>query len=616
MGVFAFLSGKVISRNDDEEKFGGVNVLLKKRSWLLFLGFLLTLGMLVACSGGQEETATEGEKEEGTTEEETTEAGEKVVVGAMDTAPTGQFNPIFYTEAYESNILSFTHESLIARDENLEFQPELAESWEINEDHTSVTFKLREDVTWHDGEPFTAHDVVFTYKAIADPQYVEAGGVRSSYVTRLVGLEEYQNGETDEFPGVVALDDHTVQFNYVEPNVLALADASFPIIPEHVFADVPVIDMPEHEASLLPNKVIGTGPFKFTDMVEGEQYILTKNENYWKGEPKLDSVIWRVVNADVIIGMLESGELDFVADPSGIAPEDYDLVAAMDHIEIIEEADFGYQILGFIHNYRTEEDIEAGVINPDNFVPNPRLEDKRVRQAIAYAVDRESLIDALLYGHGEVVNSPIAKQWWVYDGETPEQYEHDLDKAKSLLEEAGYVDVDGDGFVETPEGEPYELTMAYPLGNPLRERSAPLIQDMIQKAGIKVNLLQPMEFAAYTEALEETTDWDLYLLGWSLGTTDPDPSGLWTAADAYNFGRWYNPEADQLVKEAITPPQAFERDFRKEKYQEWQVMFQEELPALLLYARNSIWAYNKRMTGIDHMPWSFLSDVHEWDVTE
>lgn len=588
--------------------------MVKKRSWLLLLTFLLTLGLLAAC-GGQEQTGGETEQEE-PQEEETTQPDKKVVVGAMDTAPNGQFNPIFYTDAYEANIIGLVFESLIARDENLEFQPELAESWEINEDHTSVTFKLREGITWHDGEPFTADDVVFTYKALSDPEYIAAGGVRTNYVARLVGFQEYQNGETDEFPGVVALDDYTVQFNYAEPNVLALADAAFPIIPEHIFGDVPVSEIPEHEASLKPGKVIGTGPFKFVDMIEGEQYILEKNENYWKGEPKLDSFVWRVVNANVILGMLETGELDFVGDPTGISPDDYELVSAMDHVEIIEEADFGYQILGFVHAFRTEEDINNGVINPDNFVPNEKLQDKRVRQAIAYAIDREGLIDALLKGHGEVVNSPIAKQWWVYDDQNPTQYKQDVEKAKSLLEEAGYVDVDGDGFVETPDGEPYELTMAYPLGNPIREQSAPIIQDMIQKVGIKVNLLQPMEFGAYSEQLEVNTDWDLYLLGWSLGTTDPDPSPLWSADAAYNYGRWNNPEADELAKKAITPPDAFDRDFRKEVYSDWQVMFQDDLPALLLYARNSIWAYNKRITGVDHLPWSLLNDVHEWDVTE
>lgn len=591
--------------------------MLKKKSWLLFLSFLFTFGILAACSGGGgEETTSEETEEETTTEEETQEPGEKVVVGAMDTAPTGQFNPLFYTEAYESNIISFVYETLVSQNENLEYEPWLAESWEHNEDHTVYTFHLRQDVTWHDGEPFTADDVVFTYKTLASPDYVAAGGVRTYVVQRLLGFEEFSSGETDEFKGVVAVDDYTVEFHFTEPNVIALADAAFYIVPEHVFADVPVAEIPEHEASLMPEKVIGTGPFKFTDMVEGEQYVLTKNEDYWAGAPNLDSVVWKVVSGQVILGQLESGEIDFVADPTGFAPADYEQVAAMEHVEIIEEPDFGYQILGFVHNFRTEEDIEAGVINPDNFVPNPDLQDKRVRQAIAYAIDREALIEALLHGHGTVMNSPIAPQWWVFDGDTPEQYEYDLDKAKALLEEAGYKDVDGDGFVETPEGEPYELTMAYPLGNEIRERSAPIIQGMIEELGIKVNLLQPLEFAAYADQLEKNTEWDLYLLGWSLGTTDPDPSGLWTATDAYNYGRWNHPEADALVKQAITPPEAFDRDFRAEVYKDWQVMFQDELPALILYARNSLWAYNKRMTGIDHMPWSFLNDPHKWDVTE
>ncbi|WAA11349.1 peptide-binding protein [Fervidibacillus albus] len=568
------------------------------------MSFLFIFGILVACSNNDESSSdSDGEGEAET---------ESVLVGAMDTAPTGQFNPIFYEEAYEANILSFTHESLLTQNDQLEFEPLLAESWEFNEDHSSVTFKLREDVYWHDGEQFTADDVVFTYKAIADPDYIAAGGVRTSYVEKLVGAEAYMNGETDEFPGVVAEDDFTVTFNFLEPNVIALADASFPIIPEHVFKDIPVSEMPSAEESLQPNKVIGTGPYKFTDMIEGQEYHLTKNENYWQGEPQIETVIWKVVNQDIILSLLETGEIDFVADPNGFQAADYDTVDAMDHVQIIEQTDFGYQILGFIHNFRTEEDIANGVIDPDNFVPNEKLANKNVRQAIAFAIDRQQIIDGLLHGKGQVINSPIAQQFEYFDDENPEQYEFDPEKAKQLLDEAGYVDVNDDGFREDPDGNEWVLNMAYPKGNVIREKSAPIIEEMLEAVGININLLQPLDMKAYVDELTNNTEWDLYLLGWSLSTTDPDPSGLWTADDAYNFGRWNNEEADALVKKAITPPDAFDSEFRKQVYSDWQVMFQDDLPALILYVKNTLYAYNTRLQGVDPSPASFLNDVHKW----
>src|SRR5690625_2074164 len=137
------------------------------------------------------------------------------ITGAMYAAATGMCNPIFYEEAYEANIRDFTHESLFSQDEELGFEPNLGKDWELNDDQTEMTVHLNEGVTWHDGKEFTAHDVVFTYQAIADPDYVKAGGVRTSpYAASLLGYEEYNEGETEEFSGVVAEDDYTVIFKF------------------------------------------------------------------------------------------------------------------------------------------------------------------------------------------------------------------------------------------------------------------------------------------------------------------------------------------------------------------------------------------------------------------
>lgn len=584
-----------------------------KRSWLILLSFVLMLGILAACSGGSDNTSTEGEKEN--EEKETGPQMGGTVVGAMDTAPSGSFNPIFYEEAYEANIIEFVYEGLVSQNDSLEFIPSLAKDWKYNEDQTEITFTLEENVKWHDGEPFTAHDVVFTYKAMSDPDYIEAGGVRASeYASRLLGYKEYSEGQTDEFQGVVAEDDHTVTFKFAEPNVIALSDASFNIIPEHIFKDIPVADIPAAPESREPGKVIGTGPFKFTEMVQGEQYVLEKNADYWQGEPYLDSVVWKVVDQAVILGLLENGEIDFVADPNGFQAADYEAVAAMPNVEIIEQPDFGYQIMGMMHNHRAAGDM---TLDPSKWTVNENLKDQRVRQAIAYAIDRQAIIDGLLYGRGIVQNSPIATQFWAYDDQNPPAYEYDPDKANELLDEAGYIDVDGDGFREDPNGEKWGLNLNYPLGNQIRERSAPIIEEYLEEVGINIDLRQPKEAAAYFEDLEKNSqDWDLYLVGWSLSSGDPSPEGLWGSKDFYNYSRWNNPEADKLLAEAVKPPEAFEQDYRKEIYSKWQVEFGEDLPALILYAANSLWAHNSRMKGIDVLPYQFHNNPHLWYVTE
>nr|WP_077296885.1 peptide-binding protein [Virgibacillus pantothenticus] len=581
---------------------------------------MLSVGFVLAACNEDDSSKEEGNKTQAEGGDDGA-SGEPqkggTITGAMDTAPAGVFNPIFYEENYEANILDFTHESLLSQNKQLEFEPNIAKDWEINDDQTEITLQLEEGIKWHDGEDFTADDVVYTYKAMASPGYVEAGGVRTTYVNKLVGYEAFNSGETDEFQGVVAEDDYTVTFKFTEPNVTILKDVNFPIIPEHVFADVPIGEIPEHPATLNAGEVIGTGPFKFTEMLEREQYVLEKNADYWKSEPYLDQVVWKIVDQSVMLGLLESGEIDFVADPAGVPAPDYETVAALDHVEIIEQTDFGFQLMGFKINHRTDADVEAGKIEPDNWVPNEDMSEQKVRQAMAYAIDRKALVDKLLYGHGSVINAPIAQQFWAYDEEAATQYEFDPEKAKSLLDEAGYKDTNDDGFRETPDGKEWVVNLNYPTGNKLREDSAPIIEQFLEDVGINIDLRQPKEMTAFQEELEkDNTDWDLFLLGWSLASGDPDPSGLWATSAPYNYQRWYNKQSDQLMQEAMQPPEAFEQEYRAEKYSEWQSVFSEDLPAILLYAQNSIYAFNKRLNGVDPLPYSFLNNPEKWWVSE
>ncbi|SFB14175.1 peptide/nickel transport system substrate-binding protein [Lentibacillus halodurans] len=596
-----------------------------RKNWfiLLIIGFAFGL-LLAACSSdsASEEDPAEGSdsgEEEPAEEEPASDEPQMggTLTGAMDTAPAGVFNPIFYEEAYEANILDFTHESLLSQNDSLEFEPNLASDWEINDDQTEITLTLEEGVTWHDGEPFTADDVVFTYKAMSSPGYVEAGGIRTEYVVRLLGYEEFNSGETDEFEGVVAEDDHTVTFKFAEPNVTILKDVNFPIIPEHIFGDVPIDEMAEHPATLNAGEVIGTGPFKFTEMLEREQYVLEKNDDYWKSEPYLDQIVWRIVDQSVMLGLLENGEIDFIADPTGVPAPDFDTVDALDHVEIIEQTDFGYQLMGFIMNHRPDEQVESGELNPDEWIPNEDMSNQQVRQAMAYAIDRQAIVDNLLYGHGSIINAPIAQQFWAYDENAATQYKYDPEQAGALLDEAGYEDTNDDGYRETPDGEEWVVNLNYPTGNQLREDSAPIIADFLEQAGIQIDLRQPKEMTAYQEDLTNNNeDWDLYLLGWSLGSGDPDPSALWKSEAAYNFSRWNNPDSDQLMQEAMQAPEAFEQEYRTEKYSEWQTLFSEDLPALLLYAQNKIYAFNERLNGVDPMPYSFNNDPELWWVSE
>ncbi|MGG0643134.1 peptide-binding protein [Sporosarcina gallistercoris] len=579
---------------------------------LKFPSMLLALVMVLAACGGNEDRGPDPSS--AAAPGEPTEGG--IVVGAMETAPSGMFNPIFYEEAYDEAILRLTHESLVGQNEKLEFIPKLAKSWEVNEDQTEITFHLEKGVKWHDGEEFTAEDVVFTYQSMSDPQYVESGGFRTEYVQDLKGYEAYNSSETDQFEGVVAEDPYTVTFKFEEPNVTPLYTAGFQIIPKHIFQDIPIPDMPKADASLTGGSIIGTGPFKLTKILDRQQYILERNEDYWQGKPHLDKIVWKIVDEAIMTGLLETGDIDFVADPNGVSPADYKTIQEMDNIQIIEQPQFGNQFLGFKMNHRNAEDIESGDSNPDNWKVNEKIANQKVRQAIAYAVNREGIVNGLLYGHGQKTDTTIAQQFWAYSEDAPVNYSYDPKKAIQLLDEEGYVDQDGDGFREDPDGEKWVLNLDFPTGNKIRERTAPLLKQQLQEVGINVNMRQPKEMTAYIDGLEnKDNDWDLYLLGWALSSHDPDPASLWSSKAPYNYSRWNNPESDALLAKAMKAPEAFEQSHRKKVYEEWQRLFSEDLPALFLYVQDNLWVMNDRVQGIDPLPFTITNNAHKWWVT-
>ncbi|MBM7098014.1 peptide-binding protein [Bacillus sp. H-16] len=605
--------------------------------WLMLILSLSLVFALAACGDDEEasgesegddateEDAAEGDDGEDATEEdddaEEGDSGEAqqggTINAGMYSAPGHQFNPLFYSDAYEANILSFTHESLVQLNDELEYEPSLAKDWEINDEFTTITYYLNEGVQWHDGEEFTADDVYFTYSTIADPEYVASGGVRTNYVAGLVGYEAYSTGEADTFEGVEVIDDYTVAFHYEEENIKMLFDTSFIIVPAHPFEEMAVSDIPDADASRNAGEVVGTGPYELTDMIEGEQYVLTAFADYWQGEPHLDGITWRVIQQSVMPGLLESGELDMIAEPNGVPASDFERVDALENITTFETQDFGYQYMGFKFHHRTTEDVESGTINPDNWVENEKLSDVRVRQAIVSAINRQGIVDGLLYGKGSVMEAPFPEASWAYDPDAVTEYPYDPDRANELLDEAGFEDVTGDGFREDPDGNEYVLNLDYPTGNEVRERTAPIIADELGAVGIKVELRQPREAGPHFDAIElDNNDFDLYLAGWSLAVGDPDPAGIWQSTAAYNYTRWNDETSDELIRKAVTAPDAFEQDYRAEVYNEWAAHVSEQVPMVFLYSSDNIYAYNSALQNVKELPAGIYQDSHLWYLAQ
>src|SRR5690606_32198642 len=491
---------------------------------------------------------------------------------SMFSAPKGVFNPIFYEDQYDWYAMDYAFDDLWAYDDKLQLNvPILAEAWEFSDDGQVLTIHLRKNAEWHGGEPSPADDLIFTWETIADPDY---SGPRYYMVEMIKGAQEKHEGKAKTISGLTKVDDHTVKVEFEHAQANALDNLWDHPIPKHVYEGVPVKEMPNHEAT--KKNPIGSGPFKFKEIKPNEYVVLEKNPDYYvEGKPYLDQIIWKVISQDVAIAALQNGEIDFL---SNISPAEFETIEAMEHIEIKETQYFGYQYLGFKVN-------------------NPKLKDKKLRQAITYGINRQALVDGLLKGHGSVLNQHMPKASWAYNEKLEDAYPYDPDKAKQLLEEAGYKDTNGDGFVEDPKGKPFSLRLDYPTGDEIREKSAPIIAEDLKKSGLKVGGAKAREFAADAAAVEKDTV-EMWLMGWSL-TPDAEPSGIWLSTDPWNYPHWKNKKSDQLIRDAVRSPEAIrDQNKRKEIYAEWTELVSEEAPYVFLYSQNLIEAWNKRVQGV------------------
>lgn len=499
---------------------------------------------------------------------------------ALWNKPAGKFNSIITDETYTTEITSKVFDGLWRYDERVIPIPAMAEGWEWDESNTVLTFHLRNDIKFHDGTPFTAKDVIFTYKAIWHPKYV---GPRNTGWEDVLGWEAYTKGQTgetaenfekgfvttDPLEGLYAPDDYTVVFKLKQPNAVFLEAVTYGILDHTKYLSVPVQDfgLAQDPNTAKPN---GTGPFKLESMVEGQNYILTANEDYFLGAPYIDRIIYRVLSSDVAVGEMQRGTLDMVE----FNATEWDAYKSLEGINLLEFPAMVYQYMGF--------NTQAGA-----------TADKKVRQAIAYAIDRNVIIHNLMNDHASALYTPIHPLTWAFTDEV-EKYEFDLDKANALLDEAGWTK--GSDGIREKGGQKLHLRLVYPnVGNQVRIRTAPVVQQMLKEIGVEVELVG-YDFATVSQKVFTEYDFDLYFIGMSLAI-DPDPSDLYgkKAAEtpgSFNGTRWWTPESEELLSKA---KRTTDIDERIAYYTEWQKLFAEELPAFLFYAPTTMEASSQRL---------------------
>ncbi|WP_261132326.1 peptide-binding protein [Bacillus sp. Marseille-Q3570] len=544
----------------------------KKFHLLLVLTFVFSL-FLAACNANPDsEEGNEGNN--GTDDGETTEEasgepqeGGDIIVGSIG-APT-IFNDLYSTDISSSDISGWLYDGLITYDENLEPKGVIAKDWETSEDGTEWTITLNEGITFHDGEPLTADDVVFTYSIPLSEDY---SGARASDFEKIESIE--------------AEGDTTVKIKLSEPYAPFLGTLSYGILPEHILKDVPIAELGEHEFNT--KSPVGSGPFKFVEWKEGQYVKVEAFEDYFQGRPYLDTITYKIVpDANALMTQVQAGDVHEAAVQS------QDLATAQ---KLADEGKI---------NLSTELSLAYTYIGWN--MANDMFKDEKVRQALTMAIDRESIIEAVLGGDGEIAHIPESPLSWAYNEDVP-KFDYNVEEAKKLLEEAGWTPGD-DGILEK-DGKKFSFELKTNQGNKAREQIAQVTQEQLKEVGIEVKPTI-MEWSAFIEEVTEKKDFDAVILGWSL-STDPDPTALWHSKEieaGLNFVAFSDPELDKLMEKNT---QVLDQEERKDIIGEIQAGIAEQQPYTFLYYPNDHYALDANLKGHVHHPSSEFYMIEKW----
>lgn len=475
-------------------------------------------------------------------------------------AEPATLNPITATDASESTINGGKiYETLIERnDETLELEPLLSESWEISDDKLKFKFKLRENVKWHDGVPFTSADVVFSYKSIMDPK-VDAPHLRSYY---------------QEILDVKAIGDYEVEFTYARPYFLALEFCGgMPIVPKHLF------DKGDFNKNPYGRKPVGTGPYKFVKWTTGSEVVIAKNEDYWGEKPDLQSIVFKIISDNTVaFQVLKRGDLDL----SGLTPIQWE---RQSNTKLFKENFNKYKY--FRPNY--------SFIGWN--IKKPFFSDKRVRTAMTHLLNRQEILDKILLGLGAIVTNPFYINSPEYD-KSIKPYAYDPNAAKALLDEAGWTDSNGDG-IRDKDGVKFEFEFLLPSGSDTSEKIATVLKEELDSVGITMNI-RKTEWAVFTTRLQERK-FDAVTLAWSMGV-ESDPYQIWSSTQSLtgsNFVGFEDSRADKLINQAR---QEFDRNKRIELYNEFANIVHEEQPYTFLFCSMSTVAVSNRFRNVEVYP--------------
>lgn len=479
--------------------------------------------------------------------------------------------PFDTTSSYSDLVLDILFDKLVYLKQNGSYEPRLATSWEMSADNTELTVHLNENAKWHDGEPVTADDIVFTCKVYGSPT---VAAPRQNNVSPFAGFKKDDNSLQVE-----AIDSHTVRFTCPEPTnmdfLFFIKIRDIYILPKHLLGNIPLAQIRESDYWKKP---VGSGPGIYENQISGERIEFKANKNYYLKSPDWDRFIVRVVATPNLLSGLMNDEIDVIAGNVASLPlSDWDLAKQQPKLESVSTWTVAYQYM---------------TINTSREYLSPK-----VRQAISLAINREAIVNGLLKGEGEPAYGPFGKRHKYYNEVVNIGF--DPVRAKMLLEEAGW-------------NGSRELVFSVPTGNTIREQAAVIIQQNLLDIGIKTKI-ESADFPTHLNKVRKG-DYDLGLIG-SGGSPDPSECVINFKPDHINnfshLSDWtiYNTGAEG--------EHAFSFEDRHIPYDKYQKLLVEQVPFCFLYFQNNLFSYNKRIGNIkDNEDFAQMNrDIWNWTVS-
>ena len=587
-------------------------IMMKKRNVMILFSATVAL-TLAACGSKEQSSSTSSNAGKTKYASEVTHDGTPIKGGTLKYAivSASPFSGIFADElsqdTTDSSIGGLVDESMFEYDENRKLTNTGLASIQFDVENKTATVTLNsKDYKWSDGQPVTIDDYIFAYQAIGNKDYT---GVRyDDDYKNVVGMEEYHDGKADSVSGLEKVDDYTVKIHFKEmsPSMqLAGGSVCSYIMPKHIFKDIPEKEW-EKSDYVRGTKFVGLGQFKIESIIPGESVTLVPNEHYYKGVAKVDKVVMEVVSPDNIVSEMKAGNYDIATMPNS----QYDSYKDLTNVTLLSAEESAYEYIGF-HLGKYDEETGKNVTDP-----KAKMADEKLRQAMAYALDIDAAGQNLYNGLQHSSNSIIIPFFKDIYNKEQEGFTYNPEKAKQLLDEAGYKDVDGDGLRENKDGSKLQINFAARTRDEANESLVQQYLNWWKEIGLDVKLYtgRTIELNSFYDKVQaDDPEIDVFAAGWSTGY-DPNPSGLFGESAKFNFERYVDSEGTAIM-DKISSTDAFDSAKNIEYYKEWQKYVHDKAFIFPTLVGESITAVNKRVKYYDVNLGSQKSALYQIELT-